>query len=347
MSVLVIELNDAGIQARSEPDPLSRSEPSPGIAVFDGRSVLTGTDAERKARLLPKSVSSRFWCDLDTESLDPPFPPDISSADLAHAHLSEIWKATGPHAAVLLAVPGTFSERQLGLILGIARACEMPVKGLVDAAVAASRWTHCKGRILHLDLQLNRVVVTELTKNDIVRRESVRVTARTGLLSLQASWARRIARIFISMTRFDPLHVAQAEQELYSRIPSLLRRLCNHDRAAFDLGSSGRDHSVELGRQDIVEAVAADYEAIAELVSSSQGSGEPSALLLSHRAACLPGLADRLRRAIVMETVELEPEAAMTGSLGCLGEILSPDDDLPLITSLPASRVPTNGTPQV
>ena len=40
--------------------------------------------------------------------------------------------------AVILALPGTYSGDQLGLLLGIAQACGMPVRGMVDSAVAAA-----------------------------------------------------------------------------------------------------------------------------------------------------------------------------------------------------------------
>ena len=64
---------------------------------------------------------------------------------------------------VLLALPGSYSHDQLGLILGIARACGLPVRGLVDAAVAASATRGATGeRRIHLDLELHRAVVTEL-----------------------------------------------------------------------------------------------------------------------------------------------------------------------------------------
>ena len=65
---------------------------------------------------------------------------------------------------VLLAVPGSFSADQLSLILGIAKACKMPVVGMVDAAVAASAHGFPGARLLHLDLLLHRVVLTEMTQ---------------------------------------------------------------------------------------------------------------------------------------------------------------------------------------
>ena len=79
-----------------------------------------------RARETPRFVHHRFWQDLDTEPLGRPFPRDLSAADLAHAHLSEVRQAPCRKASdqVLLAVPGCFSARQLGLLLGLARACE-------------------------------------------------------------------------------------------------------------------------------------------------------------------------------------------------------------------------------
>ena len=343
MSVLAIEINDAGIRVG---DPSGHADrrigTCPGIALFDGGAILTGTAAADQARLKPKRVHDRFWSRLDTSSLPPPFPNDLSHADLAHAQLNDIWQRTGSNASgVIVAAPGSHTDEQLGLILGIARTCGIPVTGLVDAALAAvahatvAHAAPAAESLLHLDLQRHRIVVTELTRGAELQRGPLRVSEQAGLASLHATWMREIARIFINRTRFDPLHVATAEQSLYRQLPGLLATLCRDTRVGVELQAAGKTYAVEVSRQDAAAAVVADYEAIAHMVRARQHPGAPASLLVSHRAAMLPGLAEHLDRAGDLARIDLPADAAVRGALRHHAAIEAPGGELPFITRLP------------
>lgn len=343
MSVLAIEINDAGIRVG---DPSGRADrrvgSCPGIALIDGGAILTGSAAADQARLKPKRVHDRFWSRLDTSSLSPPFPADLSRADLAHAQLNDIWRRTGSAASgVIVVAPGSHSDQQLGLILGIARACGMPVNGLIDAALAAAALADppaggdpAAGSLLHLDLQRHRVVVTELTRGAELCRGPVHQSERVGLASLHATWMREIARIFVHRTRFDPLHVAAAEQSLYRQLPGILASLCRDTGAVVELDAAGKMHAIELSRQDVAAPAADDYEVMARMVSGRQRPGAEAVLLVSHRAAMLPGLAQHLDRIGVAARSDLPAEAAVRGALRHRAQIESPGAELPFVTRL-------------
>mgnify|MGYP002066408789 CR=1 FL=1 len=86
-------------------------------------------------------------------------------ADLAHAHMLHLWETEGGNEdQIVIAVPGLYTEEQLGLLLGIAEACHIPVGGLVDAAVAAAVDRPARSKCLHLDIHLHRAVLTELDR---------------------------------------------------------------------------------------------------------------------------------------------------------------------------------------
>ena len=139
MSTLAVEISDAGIIAGCDPADGGCGTPSPGFALIDGGVLLTGAEALAVARLKPRQVDNRFWSELDTVPLPGPFRGKLTRADLAHAHLASVWERSGTGAeSAILVLPGTGSEAQLGLTLGIARACGMPVAGVVDAAVASA-----------------------------------------------------------------------------------------------------------------------------------------------------------------------------------------------------------------
>jgi len=276
---------------------------------------------------------------LDTAPLSRPFPAELSHADLAHAQLEMLWRAADPAEGVILVLPGSHDERRLGLILGIARACGMPVRGMVDAAVAGAAYASAAGPLLHVDLELHRTVLTELSQTDALKRVRVEVSTHTGIASLHDAWAKRIAATFVQRTRFDPLHAAATEQLLYDRLPELLVQLGNSAvaRLEFAPGPAGQPRAVELGLDDLTGAADAAYSGIVQLVRLFKRAGEDPTLLLSHRAAGLPGLAARLAEVADAGVIALPPEAALAGALAQSAAIGSSGENeaLEFVTSLP------------
>ncbi|MDX1388588.1 MAG: FHA domain-containing protein [Acidobacteriota bacterium] len=337
---MAIEINDAGILAVDESAPATpRAPASPGYALFDGDHLLTGLEAEAGARLRPRWVHDHFWRDLDTAPLVRPFPDDLSTADLGHAHLADVWKTVGDAVdTVILAVPGSHDDRQLGLILGIARACGVPVTGIIDAALAASTAGYPGERLLHVDLQRHRTVTTALHQTTEIVRDRVEVAEQPGLAGLHDRWARHIASLFVRKTRFDPLHSAPTEQALFNGLPVWLGRLRDDDVTVAVLEAGDTEYTVELARTDIVAAVDDEFARIERLVGLAKIPEEPLTLLLSHRAAALPGLRSRLARIEGAEVVALQPEAATTGALRHARSIRSSGDELPFVVRLPAGR---------
>ncbi len=362
MTTLALEIHDAGLTAVDESG--AASPPSPGYALVDGGAVITGRAAVARAREKPRWIHHRFWHDLDTEPLGKPFPRDLTSADLAHAHLSEIWGSVpGAADSVLLAIPGCYSTHQLGLILGIARSCGLPVAGLVDAAVAATATAtaaagHPGHRLFHLDLHLHRVVLSELEMSAppssasvpraTVARRHVKVGDGTGQVALLDAWARRVAELFVHATRYDPLHSAAAEQALFSHLPEWLEALRSDELIEVTLGPEGRERSIELTRPDLVAAADDFYDSVLELVLSLKEAGENVTLLLARQIAELPGLEPRLEELRGVTTVRLPAGAAAGGALRTLDQIASGADataGLPFVTRLSFEARPAASAP--
>ena len=191
MTTVAVELNDAGVVAAGA--GLHWEDNSPGFALLDGSRILVGRQAVSRARLKPRWVANRFWDRLDTEPLGRPFPRDLRNADLVYAHLTEVWKEVRAGMdsrsdrgieAVVLTVPGMYSKRQLGLLLGIGRACGIPIAGMADAAVVATMAATDAERALHLELLLQRAVLTELGQAGTLARQRVESEASTGLSKL-------------------------------------------------------------------------------------------------------------------------------------------------------------------
>jgi hypothetical protein len=311
------------------------SRPSPGLAVVDGPELTVGLDAESIARLKPRRLHSRFWQELGTAPLGRPFPGFLRAADLAHAHLKSVWDVGGGSVSeVIVAVPGIYSDEQLGLFLGVAEELAIPVRGLVDAAAAAISDRELTPHCLHLDLHLHRAVLTVLEHEDEIHSTTTLIEPRVGLLGLRDTWAHVIAKAFVRATRFDPLHLAATEQVLYAQLNDHLEVLGERDSTRVRFSSGGRQHLVDLDRARVVQAAAASYDILSSLVEAHVDK-DTTSLFLSHRVAGLPGVVDRLEEVSGVAVVALHAAAAGSGALAHADRIRSQGPELPLVTSLP------------
>lgn len=312
------------------------SQPSPGLALIDGDTLLVGEDARRTSRLKPRRVHSRFWELLDTQPLERPFPRHLRSADLVHAHLSDFWSNAGGDAEeAILVVPGVYSNEQLALLLGIANAADVPVCGLVDLGVAAAADRDIRDRCFHLDLHLHRAILTEIENGKEVARGRVWEFEGAGLVRFYDLWARAVARLFVRQTRFDPLHLAVTEQLLYLELPRHLERLTERETTRVSIASGGKNHSIDLSRDDLMTAGRNATDLIAGWVGE-KADPDNATILVSDFMASVPGLVDRLLETTDSEVEVLHPAAAGSAALGHAAHIVTRAESLPLITRLPA-----------
>jgi hypothetical protein len=335
VAALALEVNDAGLLALSA--GASAPEPeSPGLALFEDDHVRVGAEAAARAFLSPRLVHQRFWDPLDQQPLRRPFPRRLTAADLAHAELLALAQGLA-HAPdeVLLAVPGFWTKEALGLLLGVARAAGLPVKGLVDAAVAATTVVAARGeRLLHLDLTRHRAVLTVLTRTDEIACSRVVDLDGFGTSNFQGRLAETVARHFVATTRFDPLHSAAAEQALHAALPEWLTELRSNETCSASLTAGEREHRVELPRGLLEEGVSDLYGALLAQASALVPV-EGGELLVSGRASGLPGLVDRLRSLPGIAVLELPRDAALVGTLRGRDHIRYDANALPFVTRLP------------
>ncbi len=340
-TTLAIELCDAAFLAAIDSGPVVA--PSPGYALLEGKELLVGRQAQASARLRPRWVDNRFWDQLSTEPMPRPFPRGLSRADVAHAHLLQIWgeiqEETGAGAetaSVLLVAPGSFSVDQLGLILGMARAGGIPVSGMVDAALAAVAPEVAAPRLLHLDVLLHSWVWTELRHDGELARQRVEVLGRGGLVKIWDAWAKRIAELLVRQTRFDPFHHGRAEQSLYDRLPEWLESLTRQGHVQVTLESGDKQRTVELDGASAAVVTGELLAPVTEMARLLVSSDERPIVALSSRAAGVPGLAAALSRSIDTGVIDLDEGAATRGALTFGEQIESPASELPFVTRLPA-----------
>ena len=305
MTRCLIDINDAGIRI-SDASGLIRV--SPGFAFLHRGELLTGEQAAARIRTNPRAGSDRFWHQLSQTPLPRPLGPARTHADLAWYHLRDLWTPlAADYDEVLLTLSGEHDAERLSTLLGIARACDMPVRSVVAAAVAAAASHHqhaaddsaqmiCIDAQWHqlllepVQLQAGQVSLAATASNDVVRH---------GLAALYERWAHMIGEAFVQRTRFDPLHNAASEQQLYDALPGWLRQLSVQPQIQLKLAAGSHDFAVELEREQFTAAAADLY---APLLTMARASTKP--LLLRQRLTLLPGLVEQLQQTAAINIVD-------------------------------------------
>jgi hypothetical protein len=327
MTARVLELNDAGLAIG---DGGALFVESPGYATFEAGEVLLGEAARARARIAPRQTHTRFWQRLGLEPLHGAPAQVRHHADLAWRHLQQVHAQAGSPEELILAVPGNFTREQLAILLGIAERCAFRAIGLVDSALAAAAGVPGEaGALLHVEAQLHQCVLTRIDQEDgqLVRREA-RALPGTGLVELQERWARRAAAAFIQQTRYDPLHDAASEQQLYSALPAWLGRLATDEDTGAELQAGANRHLARLRAADMLGAVRPVY---AELLEAIARDGAGRHLLLGARIASLPRFTAHLQGARVLDRA-----AGIRGALAQVALVRSEERALRFVTRLPA-----------
>lgn len=326
MTLSVLELNDIALLLGNGTGTPTRS---PGFATLTRDAVVTGAAALAQARLNPRQTVSQFWLRLGTEPLHNARSHARHHADLAWAQLQQLAAAAGSPAELILAVPGSFTREQLAVLLGVAQRASFRAVGLVDSALAAASTAHIPHSALHLDLQLHQCVLTRLVRDgDMLVRERVHTVAGAGLLQLQERLAQLVTARFIHHSRFDPMHAAATEQQLYDRLPAWMAALEDGEDVHAELRNGTASYHAKLGIGEVLEAAQPVY---AQIVDAVQRERQGAVLLCSARLAALP----RLGR-LLPEAIRLPEDAAIRACLRHAALIRSEDAALRFVTRLPA-----------
>jgi hypothetical protein len=311
MSLLALHLNDAGLLLTDGERILCRE---PGFALLEEDALVTGREAWAVASLKPRRIQNRYWAELSTRPLADRRFQHLTAADLASSQLESLWKRVAkPGDKLVLAIPSYMNTESLGLLLGIAMDLEIPVVGMVDAAVAATRREYVNAVPVHVDLSLRSAMLTRLQQDGQSQLERAAVVDESGMLDLYDIWLRVIAETFVQQSRFDPLHTAETEQALQDSILDWLGLAMTRQTVPMAVEYRGIAHQAEIESLELVSAAAPIYQNIVSNLRALYRAGEIPALQLSDRAARMPGLADTLRARVGGEVFILEPGATGRG----------------------------------
>jgi len=330
MTTFVLDLNDSELRiARVGPDSVEVVAQSTGFALINERLILLGEGAVQQFRLQPRQASNQFWNRLSMDPLPVKGPDTANFADLVFRHLSELVAVAGIGKSdeLYITVPGTTTPEQLGLLVGIAAEAGVNATGLVDSAVAASSLYPANTPLQYIDVFLHRAVLTELSIENGVTRQRVLDFAELGLGSLMDAWVNVIADRFVRDTRFDPLGIASTDQQLYNQLRAWLQHATLTQDLSVEFEHQGTLRRAELTSEALIAKVVPRYRTL------EKHAGE-STVLLSHRAARLPGLSEHIS-ASGINVVIVDPLEMFRGVAAHQQSVRSDPQALRLVTRLP------------
>ena len=333
MSLLAAHINDAGISLVSDDRVLYRE---PGFALLDDDELTTGNAAYASARVQPRRIQNRYWSELRNEPLADRRFRHLSAADLVSQQLERIWScAAGSGNSLVMAIPAYMGSDNLSLLLGIAAELKIPMAGMVDAAVAATRRQYQSSVPVHIDFGLHVATLTRLTQDGHAQVERSAVVKSSGLLALHDQWLRIIANAFVRQSRFDPLHTAATEQLLQDKLTGWLDAASSDEKVPLEIEHRGIVHKAEIESLDLIAAAAPVYQRIVSQLRAFYRAEDIPAIQLTDRVARMPGLVDTLKARVGGEVYLLEPGATARGLLARCRDLQVGDGAVSLLRQLP------------
>ena len=298
MAAFALELSDRSLALARDGEVLSAA-PS---AVFDGGSAeAAGSNAWQALRRQPTATSTRHTSAVLSDA-----GTSQRASALLTAELSRRLAANTPAGGeqVWIAVPVRVDPRGLGTVLGIARGLSLPVGGFVDAATVSVAALALERNAVVLELGLHHLAATAVESDGKQsRRRRAIVGDRGGLIELYDAWLKLVSTAMVKRTRFDPLHVADTEQQLFDAMPALMNEVASSGGATAAVNAAGSRFEVSLSRDQFAESAQPVYREILRLLHALRPAGATVSLVVPQVVAGLPGLRESLQQFVGCELI--------------------------------------------
>jgi hypothetical protein len=333
MSFLGIEFSDSAIAGVSG-DQLVFTQP--GCALLDTGGTIFGIPAKNSARTRPSAFYDRYWRDLSETPLKRGAPEFETAADLAYMQLKCLWDEFGSGVTeVAYAVPPYWSRDQLALLLGITQEAGIPLAGLVEIPVAATRRNYPDYELIHLEAGLHAVSLSRVKQDGAVSILEHEIINELGVAALERSCAEYVARRFLECNRFDPMHDAESEQSIYDQLDSWIALLNRNNEAELNFTYKGNQFSAEVSLAELRQWLQRRCQPLIQSLRAKVSVAKPTALQISAGLAAYPGIAETLADLPGCDVFILEPGAAARGLTHRQESLPRDSGSFSITTSLP------------
>jgi hypothetical protein len=178
------------------------------------------------------------------------------------------------------------------------------------------------------------------------RRRRTVLTERGGLIELQQAWLDLIGTTMVKRTRFDPLHDATTEQQLFDAMTALTGEVAVAGTTNATVTQGRERFEVALTRDQFAQAAEPVYRAIIALLHQLRPAGAGCDIVMPRQAAELPGMPLLLEQFVGCELVTVpDGFAAAATSMFDLPAGLPGEDSVRMLRRLPVqSRTGMTGS---
>ena len=285
----ILHINDNNLLIRRRQE-VYRSQ---GYAWLKDDEVYFDTDEKNNAvkhcRLAPQQIYSRYWQQCDESSIAANGAGMRHAADLVWRHLRAL-KQQHSLQELALVVPSHYQASNLEILLGVAQACDLKVVALVNSAVlAVSNHAVADGLYNYIDLQLQQTVCSEVVvANGIAKLADIEVLHNVSAQLVQDALLKAMQHNFIQSDRFDPLHYAETEQQLFDQISLAAQNIEEHGKANLLVEHKSKLHNVSIDAKQWHAAVKPQFDRL--LTKTSKAGGHCLIQLNNLFDQSLPGI---------------------------------------------------------
>jgi hypothetical protein len=145
-----------------------------------------------------------------------------------------------------------------------------------------------------LEIGLHHVAVTAIEATASARRRRAVVSTRGGLVELYEGWLDLIGAAMVKRTRYDPLHDAATEQQIFDALPKLAgeANATGGTTAAVTVGEERFETA--LSRDQFAAASDPVYREIIRALNDLRHAGAAATIVAPRMVLDLPGLREKL-----------------------------------------------------
>lgn len=340
MKPLAIELDDRAISLARNGRILS-SAPS---AVFDGTTGdAAGSNAWQELRSHPRATSTRHLSTVLRQRSLSARAEKLVAAELKTRFAEQVRAQVSlADECIWIAAPAQAEEAGLAAVLGITRRLELPVGGFIDSAAVITAALGSQQDTIVLEVGLHHAAATAVNcQGAQARRKRTVLTEIGGYIELNQAWLDLIGITMVRRTRFDPLHDAATEQQLFDAMPSVTGKAASTGRTTAAVTKGNERYEVALTRDQFAHVAEPIYRSIRGLLHQLRPAGTLISIVVPRRVAELPGLREQLEQFVGSELVSIpDGFAAAATSLLDLPEPPPDDDSVRLLRRLPIQSRP-------
>ena len=251
MTTAVLDINDQLLLITTD---LEQSYSECGFAQLSNKGITCGADAYAMHWQVPQSSFNDYWRRLNQLPLPHKQQWARHNADIAFAQLQQMLLAAGSPERVILSVPGSFSDSQLALLVGLLNATSSTLLGVIDSGLMAALSLKEDSWVVELQLHQTVLSLVHFEHSDgqiklVVDQQEI--IPDLGILQIHNTVANHISDRFIKDYRYDPLHHSAGEQAIYTQMADWLSDIVIHNETLIVLNTPSGDLSLTVHKDEI------------------------------------------------------------------------------------------------